>query len=454
MILARRQKKGGEGQPKEKKSMQTANRMVVYNLFPLLAGPFSAWERHFRRAAEMGFNWIFVNPIHKPGLSGSLYATQDYYRFNPLLIDGKNLPKPEAQVRRMAEKAREQGLKLMIDLVINHCSIDSSLIQEHPRWFLWETEGKVAHPWAKQDGKKVVWGDLAKFDFTGSPDKEGLFQFFSAVVKNLMDLGFEGFRCDAAYQIPASFWRRLIQKTKETHPSALFIAETLGCTVDQTRKTAKAGFDYIFNSSKWWDFRKHWLMEQYNLTREICPSIGFPESHDTARLCEELQGNLHGLKQRYLFSALFSAGVMIPVGFEFGFRKKLDVVKTRPGDWENTAIDLTAFIRKVNEMKAAHEIFQEESCTDILSNSNSNVLLMRKAGVQTQEESLLILNKDIHDRQSVRLENVQDLVQGSAPLVDISPEDPLPHIPAPFSYDLRPGQGIVLVTRRDAVEDD
>ena len=172
-------------------------------------------------------------------------------------------------------------------------------------------------------------------------------------MKFLIELGFQGFRCDAAYQVPRSLWERLIREIKKDHPEVLFLAETLGCQPEQTRKTASAGFDYIFNSSKWWDFYSSWLMKQYALTREIVPSIGFPESHDTARLCEEFQGNLEGVKQRYLFTALFSAGVMMPIGFEFGFRKKLHVVKTRPEDWEETGIDLTGFITSVNEHQGA-----------------------------------------------------------------------------------------------------
>ena len=34
----------------------------------------------------MGFNWIFLNPIHYPGFSGSLYAVKDYYALNPLFV--------------------------------------------------------------------------------------------------------------------------------------------------------------------------------------------------------------------------------------------------------------------------------------------------------------------------------------------------------------------------------
>ena len=61
--------------------------MILYNLFPLLAGRFSDWEPHLVRAADMGFDWIFVNPIQKTGVSGSLYSVADYFQLNPLLVD-------------------------------------------------------------------------------------------------------------------------------------------------------------------------------------------------------------------------------------------------------------------------------------------------------------------------------------------------------------------------------
>jgi starch synthase (maltosyl-transferring) len=434
--------------------MQQPEKMIIYNLFPLLAGRVRQWEPHLSRAAEMGFNWIFVNPIQRPGSSGSLYSVADYYSFNPLLLDQGIEKPPDEQIQEAIATARRLGLKMMVDLVINHCAVDSELIREHPAWFVWEAESRIANPFCYDNSRKVVWKDLAKFDHKNSSDKEGLYQFFFEVVKYLIGLGFDGFRCDAAYQVPASVWKRLIGETKAMCPDVHFFAETLGCTAEQTRNTASAGFDYIFNSSKWWDFTGHWLMAQYNLSREIAPSISFPESHDTARLLEELNGNLDGLKQRYLFSALFSSGVMMPMGFEFGFRKKPHVVKTRPTDWEKTGINLTHYIEKVNRLKEKYGIFREEAPTKVLQNSNSNVLVVWKASTKTREESLLILNKDIDNKQRFYTKSLQDYVQAGAPLVDVSPEYSLAYIPTPFAYDLLPGQGIVLVTLRDAVLDD
>ena len=42
-------------------------------------------------------------------------------------------------------------------------------------------------------------------------------------------VGFGGFRCDAAYKVPAALWARLIARARAARPGVLFVAETLGC---------------------------------------------------------------------------------------------------------------------------------------------------------------------------------------------------------------------------------
>ena len=145
---------------------------------------------------------------------------------------------------------------------------------------------------------------------------------------------------------------------------------------------------------------------------------------------------------------------MMPIGFEFGFRKRMHVVKTRPADWENTGADLTYFISQVNGIKAGHAIFQEDAPTEMIHHDNPNILIMWKASTRTREESLLILNKNISHSRHFHVESLRGYLQSGAPLRDISPEDPLDYLPVPFSYDLAPGQGIVLITQRDEPEGD
>src|SRR5262249_49452383 len=159
-------------------------------------------------------------------------------------------------------------------------------------------------------------------------------------------------------------------------------------------------------------------------------------------------GNLAAVKQRYLFSALFSAGVMMPMGFEFGLRKPLHVVHTTPADWVLDCTDLRPFISRVNAIKRSYAVFREDSPTSILPCNNPNILFMWKASTRHKDEALLILNKDTSRHQEFHLDHFRQFVQAGAPLRDVSPEYPLDYLHEPFHYGLRPGQGIVLVTTR------
>jgi len=421
--------------------------MRIYNLFPLLAGRFADWQPHLERAAAMGFDWIFVNPIQRPGRSGSLYSIADYFVINPVFLAPHSKSPPEDQVRAMAARAERLGLRLMIDLVINHCAIDSPLVKEHPEWFVREGGG-VAHPFCVEaDGNKVVWHDLAQLDHRHSPDVEGLLKYCGDLVEHLVGLGFTGFRCDAAYQVPQEIWRRLFERVRRRHPEVVFIAETLGCSPEQTKQTASAGFDAIFNSAKWWDFESPWLLEQYDLTRQVAPSIAFPESHDTERLFAATGGNLFAQKQRYLFAAVFSAGVMMPIGYEYGFRNRLHVVATRPEHWEQPAIDLTDFIARANRIKAEHPLFSEETLLQRLDSPNPAVLFLWKASTRGHGQALLVFNKDPWNRQHFRCEDLYRCIQTAAPLLDVSPEWTLDYVPTPFEFDLDPGMGRVMITQ-------
>ncbi|MCX7818091.1 MAG: alpha-amylase family glycosyl hydrolase [Kiritimatiellae bacterium] len=421
--------------------------MRIYNLFPRLAGRFDQWRPHLERAAELGFDWIYVNPIHPRGASDSLYAVADPFAVAADFAAPDGGP-PVAQLRALLAEGRRLGLRWMADLVANHCAADSPIVRAHPAWFRWTAPGEVEHPSCVDNGRTVVWHDLARFDFAGTADRAGLVAHLRRMVDWLVDVGFDGLRCDAAYQVPRDIWADLIAHGRARRPDLLFVAETLGCTVDQTLETARAGFDLVVNSGKWWDFSSAWLIAQYDLVRHVCGSIGFPESHDTARLFEETGGSVAAQRQRYLFAALFSTGVLMPIGYEFGFRRRLHVVHTRPSDWEQPATDLRDFIRRTNAVKRSAPVFQEDGPLQIIPTENPAVLVIWKGSLRSRQEGILILNKDVHARQWFRTPALRHWVQSGAPLRCVSPENPLEFLPEPFEYELRPGEGIVLLADR------
>jgi starch synthase (maltosyl-transferring) len=376
---------------------------IIYNLFPRLAGVMTDWLQHASRAAEMGFNWLFINSILYPGFSGSLYAIKHHYRINPDFLppgtetDGLNL------LGLTLRRFKDLGLWPIMDLVINHTSRDCHLVNEHPSWYSHDVHGEIVSPFARDPGnpeKLTVWRDLAEIDNKGSGDREGLWAYWGELVRRYIRLGFKGFRCDAAYKVPAALWRYLVEQAASADREALFFAETLGSAEEEALALRGAGLHYLFNSSKWWDFVEPWCLQQHDEFGKIAPSISFPESHDTARLAADTGGNEAVQRQRYAFAATFSAGLMMPIGYELGFRKRLNVVATRPSDWEVPTFDLRTFIKRMNRLKMEIPLLRGEGKLTAVAADRDALVLERQSEQAPGQEGWILINKS-DDRGTV-----------------------------------------------------
>ncbi|MBY0430589.1 MAG: DUF3416 domain-containing protein, partial [Rhodospirillales bacterium] len=395
----------------------------IYNLFPLLVGSVADWRRHLGRIAAMGFDWVYLNPFQYPGFSGSLYAVKDPSRLHPL-FQGDSADSPDALLRGFVADAESHRLRVMMDLVINHTSKDALLVEHHPEWFLRNPDGSVKSPGTvdPDDPTKITeWGDLAEIDYHNPGTRPDLIGEWSRLASHYAELGFAGFRCDAAYQVPGEVWQGIIQAVRRTKPDTVFAAETLGCTPEQVQALGGAGFDLLFNSAKWWDFEAPWLLEQYDLYRRIAPSVAFPESHDTPRLVTKAPAGADPAafcRQRATFAAFFSAGWMIPIGFEFGFDRQINVVTSRPEDWQEKRFDLSEDIAGLNRMKAGIPALRQEGPQERLNPPGAAVLVLLRHLPDGTPGALLVLNRDPAKPQGV---NLDDFSLG--PLDEVFPGD-------------------------------
>lgn len=407
----------------------------IYNLFPLLAGPVQRWSERLPSIADMGFNWVFLNPFHQTGSSGSLYAVKDYYRLDSRLRGDSDRSADEL-LSEFVQAAERAGIAVMMDLVVNHTARDSALVSRHPEWYVRDEHGNVRSPCAvdPDDAENVtVWRDLAELDYSERPERQEMLDYWRRVVEHYTDLGFHGFRCDAAYKLPGDVWRVLIDAARSKDPTVSFFAETLGAGLDQIAQLEPSGFDYFFNSAKWWDFRADWLLDQYEQFRHVAPSIAFPESHDTERLTRESDGSERESQFWYLFTACFSSGVMMPMGYEYGFRQPLHVVKTRPEDWETPRFDLTGFIAAVNAMKASAPVFNEEGPQQrFTADDRPEVGLLRESATTDQRAAVLV-NPDPDTAHALPVEAL--LAAMERPLTDVREITPLHQGPAPAGGD-------------------
>lgn len=420
---------------------------IIYNLFPRLVGPMDRWPEHAERAAAMGFNWLFLNPIHYPGFSGSLYAVKDYRRLNPAFLPPGSTDDRLEVLAPTIRRIAELGLHPIVDLVINHTARDACLVHEHPEWFVHDEHGNVQSPFAvdPDDARKItVWGDLAEIDYAHA-DRAGLWGYWARLVQRYLELGFEGFRCDAAYKVPAELWRYLVDVAQRVRPDVRFFAETLGCTLQEAHALRGSGLHFFLNSSKWWDFRAPWCLEQHTEFEDI-PSISFPESHDTERLAAESGGNEALQRQRYAFAAIFSTGLMLPIGYEFGFRKRLDVVSTQPEDWETPSFDLRSFVSRVNALKAqTPQLHGEGSIQPLTSLCDDVLVLERRSGCAPGQVAWVAVNKQPGESRSFHRGWLHGAGDDVRMIRICNDEAPLEGEPTPGSLALEPAEVVVFL---------
>ena len=137
----------------------------------------------------MGFNAVYVNPFHYAGFSGSLYAVKDYYRLDPR-FRGEEPANDDVLLRQFTEAARGHGLRVVMDLVVNHTSKDSELVATHPQWFTRDARGNIVSPYATDPADprtKTVWGDLAELDYR-PPQGRQILAYFQQLVRHYIEL--------------------------------------------------------------------------------------------------------------------------------------------------------------------------------------------------------------------------------------------------------------------------
>jgi starch synthase (maltosyl-transferring) len=381
-----------------------ATALVIYNLFPRLISFLPFWEKHLERIASMGFNSIYVNPFQLTGASRSLYAVKDYYTLNPeFLPDGFNTS-DFTPVKSFVKKCEKYNIAVIMDLVLNHTANESDLIKEYPQWFKRDNYGNIVHPYAidpANPSNVTVWGDLSEIDYEHTPDMSGLRLYWDKIISFYQDLGVSGFRCDAAYKVPCEVYHPLIDLARNRHPGTLFLAETLGCTLEQVQHLRSCGFDYLFNSCKWWNFDNQWCLDQHSQFKNIAPSIGFPESHDTGRTSSGQPGSLNWQKNRYVLACVFSKGIMMPIGYETGATKKIDVVNSVPDDLKNGKWDITSWIAKVNKLKLDSDLLCQEGNWRSLWGYDSNVLFLLHENDNYSRRMGFLVNKDWYNKSII-----------------------------------------------------
>lgn len=175
-------------------------------------GSFTALRRRLGELKRLGVTVLWLMPIHpvgevkRKGTLGSPYAVKDFDAVNPELGT-------RAEFDALLRAVHDSGLRLIIDLVINHTAWDNPLLREHPDWYTRNARGVIISP--NQD-----WHDVADLDYRNPALRRWMIDMMARWVR----AGVDGFRCDVAEMVPIDFWREAIPALRAIRP-VMMLAE-------------------------------------------------------------------------------------------------------------------------------------------------------------------------------------------------------------------------------------
>jgi starch synthase (maltosyl-transferring) len=235
---------------------QLATFCAWYELFPRSYGGFRAAAKDLPRIAGMGFDIVYLPPIHpigatfRKGPNNSLSVDPDDVG-SPWAIGssqgGHDAIAPELGTTKdfaaFVKTAAKNGLEVALDLALQ-CSPDHPWVTEHPEWFTHRADKTIAY--AENPPKK--YQDIYPLNFDNDP--QGIRAEVLRIVQLWIARGIRVFRVDNPHTKPLVFWEWLIAQVKAANPDVLFLAEAF-TRPPMMHLLAKIGFTQSYTYFTW-----------------------------------------------------------------------------------------------------------------------------------------------------------------------------------------------------------
>jgi starch synthase (maltosyl-transferring) len=338
-----------------------------------LHGTFATAAEALPRIAKMGFDVVYLPPIHpigkvhRKGRNNSAKAARGDVG-SPWAIGSKE-GGHDAVHRDLGTiddfdtfvaAAREQGLEVALDLALQ-CAPDHPWATEHPDWFTVLPDGTIAY--AENPPKK--YQDIYPLSFDIDP--EGLYQEVLRVVLHWVAHGVKVFRVDNPHTKPPDFWEWLIERVKTADPDVVLLSEAFTRPA-RLYGLAKLGFTQSYTYFTWRTSK--WELTEFG--QEIAEHADYARPNLFVNtpdiLHESLQRGGPGMFAiRAVLAATMSPSWGVYSGYELfehrpvreGSEEYLDSEKyqLRPRDFEGAREreeSLEPFIGQLNEIRRLH----------------------------------------------------------------------------------------------------
>jgi starch synthase (maltosyl-transferring) len=219
-------------------------------------GTFATASKALPRIAKMGFDIVYLPPIHpigkvhRKGRNNSVTAAPRDVG-SPWAIGsskgGHDAVHPKLgtidDFDDFVTAARDQGLEVALDLALQ-CAPDHPWAKDHPEWFTVLPDGTIAY--AENPPKK--YQDIYPINFDDDP--AGLYAEVLRVVRYWISHGIKIFRVDNPHTKPPNFWAWLIAEAKNDDPDVLFLSEAFTRPA-RLYGLAKLGFTQSYTYFTW-----------------------------------------------------------------------------------------------------------------------------------------------------------------------------------------------------------
>ena len=391
-----------------------------WSLEPGRHGNFRDVAAQLSYVTEMGFNVLYLPPIHPIGVAyrkGKNNTTEaaDGDHGSPWAIGavegGHTELHPDlgtmADFEYLLSEVKAAGMEVAMDIAFQ-CAPDHPWVKQHPEWFKKRADGSIQY--AENPPKK--YQDIYPIDFESS-DWKALWDALKNVFTFWAAKGVRIFRVDNPHTKAFPFWEWCVAEVKAEYPDALFLAEAF-TRPRVMQRLAKLGYSQSYTYFTWRETKAELTEYLTELTttsvKDYLRPNFWPNTPDI--LPGILQtGGLPAFKSRLILAGTLSSnyGIYGPA-YELGdntpFRREkseeyLNSEKYEIKQWDrNDPNSLKPLITLLNRAREDNRALQTTNNLTFQAVDNTMLIAYSKA---TQDESnvvLTIVNLDPYNVQS------------------------------------------------------
>ena len=311
-------------------------------------GTFQGVEAQLPRLKDLGVDILWLMPMYeigsveRKGSLGSYYAISDYKKVNPEFGTMEDF-------EHLLAAAHETGFKVILDWVANQTAPDHVWMEGQPADF-YERDSLGNAIW------EYDWTDTRSLNY----DNKEVWAAQEDAMRFWLEKGVDGFRYDAAGEMPADFWLDVLPRINADYPEAYLLAEAERVNLSDPLATFDANYawelhhllnDLAQGKKTVADLKDYVARDAQNFPHEAY-RLMFTSNHDEnswAGTDFEREGIFANACAVLCFT-LPQGQPLIYTGQEIGLDRRLAFFEKDPiEDWSPN--EYTAFFKKLVELK-------------------------------------------------------------------------------------------------------